>query len=160
MAAARAESLTKDYEGNTWLIQRLCEGLSHAESLIQPDFEANCFNWVLGHIVWRRNVVLAVLGGTSLWPDGIDERYRTGSPPLVPGDEARDLALLLDDLAASTAQIAHLLGEATEAFLDEVVATDRGENSRRQHLANFHWHETFHVGQLDLLRALALSRRA
>ncbi|NIQ10155.1 MAG: hypothetical protein GWN61_15565, partial [candidate division Zixibacteria bacterium] len=37
--------------------------------------------------------------------------------------------------------------------------TDRGEKPVGQHLSGLAWHETFHTGQLDLLRSLALNQK-
>lgn len=36
--------------------------VSHEESMIFPNGEANCMNWVLGHLIYIRNVFLNVLG--------------------------------------------------------------------------------------------------
>ena len=159
MAASRAESLIQDYVGNTQFIRQLSDGLSHQETMIQPDFDANCFNWVLGHIVWRRNVVLEVLEHAPLWSEALAGVYMSGSPPLRSGESARDISQLLEDLLTTTELIRLSLEGAPETYLDELVVTDRGEKSRFKQLTGFHWHETFHLGQLDLLRALALSRR-
>ena len=39
--------------------------------------------------------------------------------------------------------------------LAEVVETRFGERPVGQHVAGLHWHETYHTGQLELLRQLA-----
>lgn len=153
-----AESLLEDYEGNSWFISRLCEGLSHEETLIQPGFEANCFNWVLGHIISRRNSALEVLGLDPIWSAELISLYKTGSDPISP-ENARELDLLIEDLAKSDQLIKVTLEDITEDFLGDTVETDRGQKERLEHLEGFHWHETIHMGQLDMLRALALSRR-
>ncbi len=158
MEISLAKSLLDEYEGNSWFINRLCEGLSHEQSLIQPNFDANCFNWVLGHIISRRNTVLEILGMDAIWSVEVVSLYRTGSDP-ISLDSARELNALMDDLESSDRLIKERLEEATEEFLDDVVDTDRGEKTRWEHLEGFLWHETFHMGQLDMLRALALSRR-
>lgn len=153
-----AETMLDDYEGNSWFINRLCDGLSHEESLIQPGFEANCFNWVMGHIVSRRNSVLEVLGLEPIWSTDIFSLYKTGSDPISP-ENARKLNLLIEDLAESDDLLKDALENVTGEFLEDIVETDRGEKQRLKHLKDFHWHETIHIGQLDMLRALALSRR-
>jgi hypothetical protein len=153
-----AESVLDDYEGNSWFINHLCDGLSHEESLIQPGFEANCFNWVMGHIVSQRISVLEVLGLEPIWSPDIFSLYKTGSDPISPKN-ARKLSLLIEDLAESDRLLKDALENVTGDFLEDVVETDRGEKQRLKHLEDFHWHETIHIGQLDMLRALALSRR-
>ena len=36
--------------------------VSDEESMIFPNGEANCMNWILGHLIYIRNVFLHVLG--------------------------------------------------------------------------------------------------
>jgi uncharacterized damage-inducible protein DinB len=158
MEISLTKSLLEEYEGNSWFITQLCEGISHEESLIHPGFEANCFNWVLGHILSRRISVLEVLGLESIWPAEVASLYRTGSDP-ISSESARNLGALIGDLENTDQLIKDALEGMTEEYLEDVVETDRGEKQRWEHLEGFHWHETFHMGQLDMLRALALSRR-
>lgn len=158
MEISLTKSLLDEYEGNSWFINRLCEGISHEESLIHPGFDANCFNWVLGHLVSRRLSVLEVLGLDSIWTAGVISLYRTGSDP-ISAESARNLDTLIGDLERTDQLIKDALEGMTEEFLEDVVETDRGEKQRWEHLEGFHWHETFHMGQLDMLRALALYRR-
>lgn len=44
-----AQSLNKEYGTTLRLNGKLVADLSNKDSLIQPFFEANCLNWVLGH---------------------------------------------------------------------------------------------------------------
>ena len=78
MPTSKAQQLIDDYAGNTWLIERHVEGLSHEESVLQPPFPANCLNWVLGHIISRRNSALELLGVESIAaapiPSGVRKR--------------------------------------------------------------------------------------
>lgn len=159
MATAKAQTLIQNYEANTWLIGRHAEGLTHAESLLQPTFAANCFNWVLGHIIWRRNSALLILGQDPFWSEEMMATYRSGSDPIQTADGARELASLLEDLTESQQRIGNALQQVSAETLATVVETDRGNKAVGEYLASLHWHETYHVGQLDLLRAMALSRR-
>jgi hypothetical protein len=58
MTLARAQAIIDDYAANAWLIHRHVDGVSDQASLLQLPFEANCMNWILGHMVWRRNSAL------------------------------------------------------------------------------------------------------
>jgi len=51
------------------------------------------------------------------------------------------------------------LGNVSEEYLSESFTNYRGEKTREAHLSGFHWHETYHIGQLEIFRALAMSRR-
>jgi hypothetical protein len=153
------DSLCSDIEGSNWFIHILAEGLSQPESLLQPGFSELSFNWVLGHIVTRRDTALRVLGVEPVWGEAESALYRSGSPPLKNGSPALPLSRLLGDLDASKDRLVTKLGSMTEAELQEAVETDRGLKPRWEHLNGLHWHETIHVGHLDLLRDLILSKR-
>ena len=56
------------YYGLTYnVIHRQLDGLTNEDSLLQPSFRGNCLNWILGHIVFSREPVLAFLGETVPW---------------------------------------------------------------------------------------------
>jgi uncharacterized damage-inducible protein DinB len=62
---------------------------------------------------------------------------------------------LIGDLDLSQKRIAEALGQMSEGELLQEAETDRGLKPVAQHLAGLHWHETYHTGQLELLRDLA-----
>lgn len=72
---------------------------------------------------------------------------------------ARRLEDLTEDLAESQRRIAEALDGVPEAALERNAETDRGVKPVWQHLQGLHWHETFHIGQLEVLKDYALSRR-
>ena len=160
MTSPRAQVLIDDYDTNTWLIHRLTEGIADAESVLQLPFEANCLNWILGHIVHRRNSSLAALGRPTFWDEGISARYKTGSDPIKTQADARPFGDLLADLDNSQHALTAALKAATDATLDRSVENDRGVKPAIEHLRGFHWHETYHIGQLEILRAYVLARRS
>lgn len=153
MPTERAEKLIEEYAGNTWLIHHHVDGITDEQSLRQLPFAANCLNWVFGHILSRRNSSMAALGLDPLWDDATQARYKTGSPPVTGPDDARPFSLLLADLDRSQDLITAALQTATDAQLDTLHHNDRGEKTVFEHLAGFHWHETYHIGQLDILQA-------
>ena len=134
-------------------------GLTHEECLLQLPFEANCLNWVLGHIVVNRSHCLEALDVAHSWREEVRALYHTGKPPIKPADRALRLETLMADLDESL----HLLQPALENMsletLNEPFRNYRGEKTRQGHLAGFHWHEAYHIGQIEVLRALALSSR-
>ena len=48
----------------------------------------------------------------------------------------------------------------SEEWLEKTYRNYRGEKTRYAHITSFHWHETFHVGQLEILKAFIESKRA
>jgi hypothetical protein len=150
-----AESLIQSYATNHWLIGVLTEGLTHDDSLVQPPYEGNCLNWVLGHILSGRHTAMKLVGAVPVWRQEEIDIYKTGSPPITSSDQAVPLEKLVSDLDQSQVTIAAALGKKSEAELLEEAETDRGIKPITQHLAELHWHETYHVGQLELLRDFA-----
>ena len=150
-----AESLTQSYATNHWLIGVLIEGLTNDDSLVQPPYEGNCLNWVLGHILSGRHTAMKLVGAAPVWSQEEIDIYKTGSLPITSSDQALPLEKLVGDLDQTQERIAAALGGISEAGLLEEAETDRGLKPITQHLAGLHWHETFHVGQLELLRDLA-----
>lgn len=150
-----AHSLGQSYGSTHWLIGKLVDGLSNEDSLVQPPFEANCLNWVLGHILAGRNEALTYLGAEPIWGEAELDRYKTGSPPIVEAAQALPLERLLHDFEESQQRILAALESVTSEELATVVETRFGDRPVGQHVAGLHWHETYHTGQLELLRALA-----
>lgn len=146
--------LIRGFRTTQWIIDKQCEGLTHEESLLQLPFRGNCLNWVLGHLAQNRNQALDVLGLDLFGPDDLADRYGRGSEPL--DENAEDvLALeeLLDLLRAQQAALEGHLKQAPAATLDVLVGGD-GERTALEVLSHLHWHETYHCGQLEILRQL------
>lgn len=142
------------YDSNKYVIELNAAGLSHADSLLQPsDAEANCLNWVVGHIVANRNTALKLLDWPPLWPDELIARYQTGSLPIGPDEEeAVEFGELLHDLGRSQEALAAALAQATPTLLDGRYSERQTVGQRLMGLA---WHEAYHAGQTDYLRRLA-----
>jgi hypothetical protein len=150
-----ANSLGQSYGSTHWLIGNLVDGLSNEDSLVQPPFEANCLNWVLGHILAGRNEALTYLGVEAIWGEAELDRYKTGSPPISEASQALPFERLVHDFEESQQRILAALESVTPEELATVVETRFGDRPVGQHIAGLHWHETYHTGQLELLRALA-----
>lgn len=156
---SRSEEIIGSYAANTWLIGQLVEGVSHDESLLQPPFPANCLNWVVGHMLVSRNESLHLCGG-KMWDEPVIFRYKSGSQPVQEGDDdIRSFEDLVRDIDISQALLVDALSQLSEEVLDEHVETARGLKPRWQHIQGLHWHETYHLGQLELLRSYILALR-
>jgi hypothetical protein len=69
--------LAQIYEFSYEAIQRNLDGLTNDDSVLCPEPAGNCVNWVVGHMVTRRGLVLMVAGADgSVLTD--DEAARTG----------------------------------------------------------------------------------
>lgn len=134
------------------------EGFTHEDSLLQPPGAGNCVNWVLGHIVASRNGALRLLGEEPVLHGAVAERYKRGSAPIANQRDAAPLDLLVKALDESQERILGALGRATQLDLNKPAAVPgvpAGDTSVGGQLAFLHFHESYHSGQLGLLRRLA-----
>jgi uncharacterized damage-inducible protein DinB len=150
-----AETLIGSFGLTHQVIRMQTDGLSHKDSLLQPPFRGNCLNWVLGHILVGRNTALKLMQETLIWDEAETSRYRSGSEPITRDEQALPLDRLLVDLDRSQERITAALKCTTPEELATVVPFRGSRRSLGQALASQHWHETYHTGQLELLRQLA-----
>lgn len=150
-----AASLIESFGLTYRLVRMQTDGLAHEDSLLQPPFRGNCLNWVLGHILEGRNTALKLLGESPIWAEKETSRYKRGSEAITHDEQALPLDRLLEDLDRSQERIAAALEHATAEELASVVPFRGSERPLAQAVASQHWHETYHTGQLELLRQLA-----
>ena len=106
------QSVIQVYKRTHWIIQQQTKGLSHADSLLQLPFRANCLNWVLGHILVHRDKVLELLGAVPVLNDAEGSIYQRESEPITDSDTAVQLQRLLEALNQSQDRLTQAL-EAT-----------------------------------------------
>jgi hypothetical protein len=138
------------------LIQSQTEGLSQADTLIQPQPSGNCMNWVLGHILENQVTMLTVLGGISpIDSVGLTIYKRESEPITTDQPGVLSLERLLEQInAVHAALIACLAGIGDADFSREIQQGERKFTLGWRFLF-LHFHYTYHVGQLELLRQLA-----
>jgi hypothetical protein len=140
------ESLQVLFGGNFHVIQVNTNGITHEESLIQPRPAGNCINWVLGHIVTHRNVILKLVGKPPVWSEDEAAVYARGSKPMTETAKARPVTKILEDYARSQ----EILMSALDAIGDDEMKREEvGEK-----LTWLSFHETYHAGQIGLLRRI------
>jgi len=140
---------------NLSIVQSQSEGLSHADSLRQPPFRGNCLNWVLGHMAESRDSILGALGEAPSSGKAV-ARYARESEPIT-ADDAGALPLdeLLRLLVASQEALAAALGRATPDDLARELKVGPRTTTVGARVFFLYFHETYHVGQTELLRQLA-----
>lgn len=146
----------KMLSGEQEILLKQTDGLSHEDSLLQPQPGGNCLNWVMGHLVVNLLDILRVLGSEP--PDGVPNlgHYGYGSEPICDQEAGvHNLQVLLEDYARLMVAIDDRLSQMTEADFDEEIDFWQGK-SRRGYVAFFYFfHHTYHLGQLEQLRNLA-----
>ena len=149
-----AEHVNKIFERGWWVIQRQTEGVTHTESLLQPQFRANCMNWVLGHLLYERQLVLKMLNLEPVIVEEVIGRYAYDSEPIEAASEG---VVEIIELLRCLEESGKLMTEGFTSVEDSkwtAVIDEKGAAmwERVEFLA---WHEAYHVGQLELLRQLA-----
>ena len=151
---ANPKKLIESYQMTHWLIHKQAEGLSHEESVLQLPFRGNCFNWVVGHIVVHRDMVLVLLDEPPLLTEQETAVYATGSEPITQSETAMSFDKLMGILDETQDRIIAILSEIPEARLAEIYDEQRA-TTVGDRIAGLHQHETYHIGQLEILRQLA-----
>ncbi|MBC7234443.1 MAG: DinB family protein [Chloroflexi bacterium] len=150
------DDLAGAFARNLSIIKAQTKGLTHADSLIQPPVRGNCMNWVLGHILENRNLVLQRLGRPSILSEAQAKRYGYGSEPVcADGEDIIPLETMLQLLEQSQGGIAEALERITPEELAQKVESFLGSTTLGQFLFFLYFHETYHLGQTELLRQLA-----
>jgi uncharacterized damage-inducible protein DinB len=141
-----------------YVIKKNVEGLTHEDSLKQPQPGGNCLNWVLGHIVATRRGVLELLGKENALPGEELDRYKRHSAPVVDPQDALPIEEILDALDRSQEAVLSGLEELEQETLNRPVPKSpfgRDDETVGSLLAGLAFHEAYHVGQTGILRRLA-----
>jgi uncharacterized damage-inducible protein DinB len=145
------DALKMLFGANHYLLKKNLEGVTHEESLLQPERDGNCLNWVLGHIVATRDAVLKMLNQESIWSQEEIDTYRRGSSPIRDGSRAQSLEKLVTDLDRSQDRLTAGLANVS----DSELTAPAGDETVEKQLFILQLHEAYHAGQTGLLRRMA-----
>jgi hypothetical protein len=138
------------------LIKNQTEGLSQTDTLIQPQPSGNCMNWVLGHVLESQITMLTVLGGTSPVDPAELVIYKRESEPITgEGVGVHQLEWLLQELDDVHRALVARLAEMNETDFEREIQQGERRYTVGWRFLFLHFHYTYHVGQLELLRQLA-----
>jgi hypothetical protein len=154
MIAPAAKLIIELYQFNHNIIHLHLKDITHPESLIQPPFRGNCINWVIGHIIGIRDECLKLLGLPGMFTESESKKYGYGSEPITDAAQAIDLDAMLKKLDESLAIIVNKLESLSQADLDREARIWRGPLPLSEAVSFMLWHESYHTGQLELLRQL------
>jgi Protein of unknown function (DUF664) len=134
------------------------EGISHEQSLIQPQPAGNCSNWVVGHLIAVYNRVLPMLGQTPVDSAGDLTRYTRGSSALTRPSEAVRFGDLLSAWEEACVRIDAGLAALPPRKL-EMLAPDSPTGDPNETVGSLLtvalFHQAYHAGQLGILRRIA-----
>jgi hypothetical protein len=138
------------------VIHAQTDGLTQADTLIQPQPSGNCMNWVLGHLLENQVTVLNLLDvEPPVFNQDLAIYQRESERLTADGPGVLTLERLLELLdAAHRALIARLATMSDANFAAEIPFRDR-KVTLGWRIFFLHFHYTYHLGQLELLRQLA-----
>jgi DinB family protein len=139
------------------VVRRNVEGISHEESLLQPEPGGNCLNWVVGHLVWAYAGALPLVRQSSTLDQQRLAQYARGGPPLT--DPTR--AVRFDELLAAWDEASRRMDAGLADFPTETLAqpapgspTGNPGETIGSLLATIMFHQAYHTGQTAVLRRL------
>jgi uncharacterized damage-inducible protein DinB len=148
--------LANVFKRNQNVILRQVEGLSHADSLLQPEARGNCLNFILGHILIHREMLMEILGLDPVSVNSELSRYERDSEPITEdGEGVLKYERLLDLLAQSSEILINALDNIADEELEREVRPGESSATVGMRVEFYSWHETYHVGQTEYLRQLA-----
>ena len=143
--------ITNGYQLNTIVLKELIKDLNEQDTLLKTG-ESNTIGWILGHIILSRGSVLKLL---QIGYDKMnsEENYKRGS-------EKNDLIKIdpqnaMDVFERRGKLIVNAVKDVDEKILDIEIKYNMpgGGNTVKDAILFSSWHETFHIGQIDLILA-------
>ena len=155
-----AENLITTYARNLMFIKQLTEGITHADSLVQPPAPGNCINWVIGHITAYRNRIMTILNQPLVFDEALVARYARDSRPVL-GEEAgiSKFEDLLQAIEVSQERLAIGLRQLPPEQAAKVLAFGQLNMSVAEWMLFLLRHEAYHTGQLELLREIVKQQK-
>lgn len=142
------QSLLMIFGLNQFATMKNIDGVSHEESLVSPPGGGNCINWVLGHITASRNASLAIVRQPAIWTEAQCAPYLRGSDGLKNCAAALPFAEVVAAFTRSQERLLAGLKDLSDADLNAALA----HPEIPKNLGGLQFHETYHVGQLAILR--------
>ena len=140
---------------NYQVLKKNLAGVTHEQSLIQPEGGGNCLNWVLGHIVATRDNAVQLLNQEPVWSKEIAGVYQRGSVPLRDGSNARPFEKIIADLETSQDRLVAGLASVSAPELSAPSPDLSAAKTVGELLFVLQFHEAYHAGQTGLLRRMA-----
>lgn len=119
------------------------DGITNEEAMVFPNNEANCMNWILGHIIYIRNAFLQILDEHSVWDSEKFSGYDRGEIPLQRKHEF-----------ATFEELKTYLKDSQEKLESKLSSIESFSPERLKDIATLSFHEAYHSGQLGYLRRI------
>jgi uncharacterized damage-inducible protein DinB len=137
--------LLNQFQASHSVLHRNLEGIRHEESLKAPRDGGNSLNWVLGHLVSTRNLVLDLLDQPSVLTPEQAVAYRGNG-----GDASRFLRL--EDLKAALNRTQETINSGFQKLSSDAMKAPAYGSTVGEMLAVLAFHEAYHGGQIGIIR--------
>lgn len=140
------------------VVQINVDGVTQAESLVQPQPAGNCMNWVVGHLLAIYHNVLPLLGQEPVLDATALKRYDRGSAPLRNSADALDISELMKAWDECCMRVDAGLASLSDETLAEPAPRSPTNNPNEtigSLLSTVCWHQAYHSGQLGVIRRIA-----
>lgn len=134
------------------------EGVTQADSLVQPQPAGNCLNWVVGHLLAVYHNALPLLGQEPVLDASVLKRYARGSAPLLNGTDALDISELMAAWDECCKRVdAGLAGLSDDTLAEPAPMSpmNNPDETIGSLLSTICWHQAYHSGQTGILRRIA-----
>lgn len=151
------QKLIERYAHNIEIVKAQTAGLTHADSLVQLPFRANCMNWIIGHLVANRYSVLKLLGVDVSHEWQAIKRYAYDSEPVTgEGPGVIPLGDLLEILAQAQKRIERRTAEMSADEFSQPAAPYGDHYMPLDEWILFYlFHDSYHLGQTEIMRQAA-----
>jgi DinB superfamily len=160
--AASAATEVENFRLQAGIVQNVVainvQGLTHADSVIQPRPGGNSLNWIMGHLVWAYEQALPLFGQDRVMEQGALDRYARGAPGLGSPAEAVNFEDLLAAWKVAAERVDAGLAGLTPEVLDRKAPsspTNNPNETMRSLVCTILFHQAYHAGQTAVLRRIA-----
>ncbi len=130
---------------NDQVIKINISGITHENSLTSASSSGSNINWILGHLLVSRDMILNQLTHEPLCEPSMKNLYDRGTAPVTP-----EMAVPFDTLTRKWDDSHQILTKTLDTHDMENMDIDRVKI-----IVFLAYHETYHIGQLGLLRRCA-----
>jgi uncharacterized damage-inducible protein DinB len=139
------------FRGNTLYLLNMLKGLTDEDMLLCTG-ESNTIGWILGHIIRYRGTILQKMNKEIEIKD-FEKNFERGAK------KNKELKInyeeAINNFSSRGDKIVTALSDMDdEAFKQNIgMELPDGKNDLESLLSFLSWHETFHLGQIDLIKA-------
>jgi uncharacterized damage-inducible protein DinB len=134
---------------NLGVFQTNTESLKSKDFLIQTATDGIHLNWILGHVLHSRQILLEALGAdASVKNTEILKAYARGS-------KTQALEVMASQDLLQALEVSQTVLETALLAADFAAPSPMGKGTLEDYFEFMTWHETYHAGQSGVLRRLA-----